>query len=93
MESEESFRLTAFFTGRVQGVGFRYSTLQIAKGFEVNGFVKNLADGRVELQVEGQEDECRSFLAEVESELDSFIRKTESREVLSPKEFKGFLIA
>ena len=93
MESEESFRLTAYFTGRVQGVGFRYSTFQIAKGFEVNGFVKNLIDGRVELQIEGEEGECRAFLAEVESELDGFIRKTESHETLGAKRFGSFTIA
>ena len=93
MEPEETFRLTAFFTGRVQGVGFRYSTFQIAKGFEVNGFAKNLIDGRVELQVEGEEGECKAFLAEVESELDGFIRKTERRETLGPKRFNSFTIA
>ena len=93
MESEESFRLIAFFSGRVQGVGFRYSTFQIAKGFEVNGFVKNLLDGRVELQAEGEEGECKAFLTEVESELDGYIRKTESRETLGPKRFSSFTIA
>src|SRR5215813_12067767 len=40
-----------FFTGRVQGVGFRYQTLQLAKGFEVSGWVMNLPDGRVQLEV------------------------------------------
>src|SRR5215470_10194518 len=40
-----------FFSGRVQGVGFRYQTLQLAKGFEVSGWVMNLPDGRVQLEV------------------------------------------
>jgi len=93
MEPETTFRLTAFFSGRVQGVGFRYSTFQIAKGFEVNGFVKNLADGRVELQAEGRDIECRAFLAEIEGELDSFIRKTELKELAGTKQFSDFVIA
>lgn len=40
---------TVFFSGRVQGVGFRYSALQVAKEFDVSGFVCNLTDGRVRL--------------------------------------------
>ena len=40
---------TVFFSGHVQGVGFRYSVLQIAREFDVAGFVSNLVDGRVQL--------------------------------------------
>lgn len=91
MESKETvFHLTAHFTGHVQGVGFRYSTKQVANGFEVTGFVKNLADGRVELEVEGLEGECRRFLKEVESELDSYIRKTEIRDGTRERVFTRF---
>ena len=44
-----------FFSGRVQGVGFRYETKRIAMGYEVVGTVSNLEDGRVELCVMGEE--------------------------------------
>src|SRR5689334_21011918 len=50
-------RVEVFYTGRVQGVGFRYTTREIAKGFEVSGSVQNLEDGRVELEAEGEETE------------------------------------
>ena len=40
---------SVFFSGHVQGVGFRYAVLQVAKEFEVAGYVRNLADGRVQL--------------------------------------------
>ena len=55
----------AHFAGRVQGVGFRFATKQIARGFEVVGTVKNLADGRVELTVLGDFDEVEEFLLEI----------------------------
>ena len=51
-----------FFSGRVQGVGFRYSTKQLAKGFDVLGWVRNLGDGRVELQIMGDEEELDEFI-------------------------------
>ena len=41
------------FRGHVQGVGFRYQTLDVAKGFDVSGFVRNEMDGTVTLEVEG----------------------------------------
>ena len=46
-----------FFSGHVQGVGFRYAVLQVAKEYEVAGVVANLADGRVQLEAEGAEAE------------------------------------
>lgn len=71
------FQMNCWFEGRVQGVGFRYQTMAVAKGFEVSGFVKNLVDGRVHLYAEGEEGEVVAFQAEVESELNSYIRETE----------------
>lgn len=58
-------QLRAWFEGTVQGVGFRYSTLQIARRFSVKGYVRNLADGRVELVAEGDEATLEQFLAAV----------------------------
>ena len=56
------------FSGRVQGVGFRYTTKDLARGFEVCGWVKNLPEGTVELQVMGEEDEVESFIKEIAEE-------------------------
>lgn len=55
-------RFTVHFTGRVQGVGFRYTAREIAASFAVSGYVENLADGRVRLVAEGAEDEIRRYL-------------------------------
>src|SRR5262249_24442149 len=49
-------------SGRVQGVGFRAATAQIARGYPVTGWVKNLPDGRVDLLVEGPEADVKKFL-------------------------------
>ena len=61
------------FAGRVQGVGFRYTTRQIAARHNVTGFVQNLADGRVLLVAEGRADEVDQFVADVSNELERYI--------------------
>ncbi len=82
-----------FYEGRVQGVGFRYSTRQIAMGFEVTGWVRNLPDGRVELQVTGAEDEVEEFLREIrESNLGPHIKSEEVHGLASLEGVSGFSI-
>lgn len=83
---------TVFFTGHVQGVGFRYQTLQVAKGFEVSGFVRNLPDGRVELEAEGETGEVAEFVAAVQEQLEGYIRKTERHAARRARQFSGFAI-
>ena len=56
------------FTGRVQNVGFRYTVKDLARAFDVRGWVKNLPDGTVELQVMGGPDEVNAFIKEVAEE-------------------------
>ncbi len=56
------------FEGRVQGVGFRYTVKDLARGFEVTGWVKNLPDGTVELQVAGEPGEVADFILEIAEE-------------------------
>ncbi|HEY5793165.1 MAG TPA: acylphosphatase [Chthoniobacterales bacterium] len=82
-----------FYEGRVQGVGFRYTTRHLASGFEVTGTVKNLPDGRVELCVGGDKGEVEDFLRALrESTLAGHISR-EYAEDLSPEtRWKGFTI-
>lgn len=54
-----------YYSGHVQGVGFRYTTVDIARGFAVTGWVRNLTDGRVEVVAEGEEAAVAEFLAAV----------------------------
>ena len=85
--------LQVFYEGHVQGVGFRFTVRHIAKGFDVTGWVRNLRDGRVELQVTGDEDEVRAFLDQVaQSELRSLVRKQTENKLNGPVTASGFEI-
>ena len=87
-------RLQVLFSGHVQGIGFRYTVKQTALGFEVTGWVKNLADGRVELLVEGEREELEAFQAAIpEAGLCRFIRETQAEWSNGTGEFRGFEIA
>jgi len=83
---------TVVFSGRVQGVGFRYTTLQVAKEFDVTGFVSNLADGRVHLEAEGRATEVHAFVQAVEERMHGHIRKTERKAQPRAPQFQNFLI-
>lgn len=81
-----------YFAGHVQGVGFRYSVLQVAKEFEVAGYVSNLTDGRVQLEAEGRGAEIAAFVTAVEEKMHGYIRKIERRGGKRPAQFSGFVI-
>ena len=83
---------TVFFSGRVQGVGFRYMALQVAKEFEIAGYVTNLPDGRVQLEAEGTADEVAAFIAAVEERMHGYIRKVERSARRREAHFQGFQI-
>jgi acylphosphatase len=85
--------LQVFFEGNVQGIGFRWSVKKIATGFEVTGWVRNLPDGRVELQISGDENEVREFLdAIAQSELRAHIRRQNEAPLAAPPNARGFEI-
>lgn len=79
------------FHGRVQGVGFRYTTRRIARGFPVTGFVRNLADGTVELVVRGVALELDRFVDAVKVEFSANIESVDE-ESTAAAEFVGFEI-
>ena len=83
---------TVHFTGHVQGVGFRYTTLQVAKEFEVAGYVQNLPDGRVLLEVEGHARAVDEFVTAVAERMHGYVRKIERVQQKRPPAFQGFEI-
>lgn len=89
-QSEE--RRIVHYSGRVQGVGFRYAARQTACGFAVTGWVRNLADGRVQLVVEGDLSEVEAFLAELAARMGPNIRHADVRRESATGEFAAFEI-
>jgi acylphosphatase len=83
------------FTGRVQGVGFRYTTKEIATGFDVVGTVKNMPNGTVELEIMGEDEELGEYLSEIteESPVSHFIKEVDVKDIPLLEEVKGFTIA
>ena len=66
MSSEDyAKRLRALYSGRVQGVGFRYTVVELARKRAVTGYVKNVWNGDVELVVEGSEQEMLKLLNDI----------------------------
>lgn len=71
-------RAHVHYSGRVQGVGFRYTAERLALDLGLCGFVQNLPDGRVEIVCEGAREKIELFLEGIrQSGLDRYIRKTE----------------
>ena len=70
-------RLHAFFSGVVQGVGFRYTASSHAGRFGITGWVRNREDGRVELMAEGIARELEDYLSALGDEMSGYIRKVD----------------
>lgn len=83
-------RLQVLFSGRVQGVGFRYTTERLARKFPVTGFVKNLSDGKVELVAEGEEKVVREFLSEIQKAFQPYLHDLDTDWREASGEFTGF---
>jgi acylphosphatase len=86
-------RMTIHYSGRVQGVGFRYTARLVALGFEVTGSVRNLPDGRVELIAEGERAELEAFRrAMQDSEIGGFVRNEDVSWGVAMGGVRGFRI-
>ena len=86
-------RRRVFFSGQVQGVGFRMTTRRLAKGFPITGFVQNLEDGRVELVIEGEDSMLINLIGAIQREFGESIRETwGTQEIVDDPRFDGFSI-
>jgi len=66
-------RTTVHFSGQVQGVGFRYTAVEIAQRYAVSGYVQNLADRRVRLVAEGLPDQTQGLINEIRERMGQWI--------------------
>jgi acylphosphatase len=80
-------RRRCFFSGRVQGVGFRYTVKNIAIRHNVSGFVRNLPDGRVEMVIEGPVDEVDQVLEALQYRMSDNIRNVDTATLPATGEF------
>ena len=85
-------RKTVYYSGHVQGVGFRATASGVARDFAVTGYARNLPDGRVELVAEGDPAEVDRFLDAVQSAMAGFIRRTQVDEAEPTGRETGFHI-
>ena len=85
--------MTVYYSGRVQGVGFRYTVKSLTPGFEFTGTIRNLEDGRVELVAVGERAELDAFRQAVrESGLGRMITREEELFTPPSGNFRGFEI-
>ncbi|WP_373840114.1 acylphosphatase [Methanospirillum sp.] len=81
-------RVSMIVSGRVQGVGFRYYVEDIALGMNISGWVRNLSDGTVEIDAEGEEDKLKNFVRTITNTKKGFIQV--SNIVVQDKEVFGY---
>lgn len=67
-------RAHIFYSGIVQGVGFRCATQRLARACDVNGWVRNLSDGRVEILAEGSQENIQKMIRHIEDHFCEAIR-------------------
>jgi acylphosphatase len=81
-----------YYSGRVQGVGFRATVVAMARDHPVTGWVKNLDDGRVQLLAEGKEDDVKKFLAAVRTRWQMNLDKEQVEERKATGEQRTFTV-
>lgn len=74
-------RKRIYFSGYVQDVGFRYTVIQLARRFHLTGWVKNLYDGRVEMEVQGKSEEYECLMQAVKNQFEITQIQTQACEI------------
>jgi acylphosphatase len=85
-------QLHLYYSGRVQGIGFRYTAQDIASSLKVCGWVKNLSDGRVEILAESEEAILKVFLEQINQHFSRYIADTTVDWLAASGEFRDFQV-
>jgi len=85
-------RYNIFFSGTVQGVGFRYTAKALADKYALKGWAMNIPNGNVELEIEGFDTDLNSFLEDLKGEFKNYIEKVDLKELAHCGEYKDFRI-
>lgn len=88
--SQRNIRRRITFSGRVQGVGFRFTTCQVAADYPVTGFVRNLPSGNVEVVAEGPTGAIDQFVRRLSSRMSGNIEDIRTSESSATGEFEQF---
>ncbi len=80
------------FTGRVQGVGFRYTVFNIANRYNLTGLVRNLPDSGVEMVVQGLEEKISDCIRDINQSFGNYIRDTKAEEIPYDRQYTEFKI-
>ena len=90
---EEPQRVHIFVEGRVQGVGFRYFTIEVANRFEITGWVRNTLNQEVEITAEGTRDKLDPFIATIRQGPNAgFVKSLRIQWLTATGEFKRFSV-
>ena len=81
-----------FYSGTVQGVGFRYSVQRLAAPLKLTGWVRNLSDGRVEILIEGLQKDIETLIQQIDTRFDGYIKDKQISLNPARGEFKDFSI-
>ncbi|MFP3938262.1 MAG: acylphosphatase [Phycisphaerae bacterium] len=82
-----------YFSGTVQGVGFRFTTVRVAGGYDVTGTVRNLPDGRVEVVAEGETEEIDRFLEDLTRRMGRYIRRRDEQTAEPTGKYRDFSVS
>jgi acylphosphatase len=85
-------QIHALFSGRVQGVGFRFTSRGLAEELKLTGWVKNLPDGGVEVLAEAEEAALQDFLCRIGNAFSSYIKDAQVRWLPATGEYRDFRI-
>lgn len=92
MNSTDTKSYNVIFSGVVQGVGFRFTAVNLANRHNISGWVMNLPDGRVELQAQGIKGDLNNFLDDLKEEFKDYIKSVDVKEVSNNNPGNGFAV-